>query len=167
MNAIIFQALVLIFGSQEVLVDQVTRYTNAIENVVNTEPLPFHGKNAKEKSAILLAKLAWNESGLREEIEYCRFKHLPGLTEDDGKSVGLGQSFSPAARYGYTRDEICGNAELQFRIALRYLTAQVNRCKDVEQSLSSYNRNRCMISMYSARIMNGYRKIAARFGYKG
>jgi hypothetical protein len=162
--AIALSALTVIFGQQSVPVVQMDRYSHALERVVESEPLPFKGAHAKERSLVLLADLAWHESGLREEVEYCRFRPHAGMTEDHGRSKGVTQLYEGASWAGHSREEICGDVELQFRLALRYLTAQVKRCGDVERGIGSYNSNSCMVTTYAARISHSYRRVAAKVG---
>lgn len=163
MKALIIQVIFVLFTGREVPVTQVIRHSTAIEHVVDTEPLPFQGKNAKERSAILLAALAEHESGFREEIEMCNWRGIPGMSEDDGKSKGLTQLYKGASRGGYAEDEICGNAELQFRLALRYLTMSMRKCKTMRGMLSNYNRNMCLPSIYSERVGNRYERLVRYF----
>lgn len=158
MKAIILTAVLALFGNRTVPVDMAQRYATTIENVVQTEELPFHGRQAKERTALLLWSLAYHEAGIdMEAIEECRFKSIPGATQDHGKSVGVTQLYEGASWRGYTRQEICGNLDLQLRLGLRYLTEQVQRCRtSVESGLTGYNRNKCETSYYAREIIRQY-----------
>ena len=156
--AIVFQTITLLMGGRAMPFEQISRYSTAIANVVETEQLPFSGREAKAKAAILIAVVAFYESGFREEIESCTSPRRKGW-EDNGHSISLLQLYDGPARYGFSRDEICGDVELQFRLGLRYLTAQIRQCGDVERGLSSYNSNHCQISIYGARIENAASRV--------
>lgn len=161
--AIIFQMVSVLFGAREVPIDQVVRVSRAIEHAVEAETdLPFKGRFAKEKSAVLLGALANHESGLREEIEYCTSPRRKGW-EDNGKAVGYTQLFEGVSWEHHTRAEICGDAELQFRLALRYLARSMKKCGSVSGALSDYNTNRCTPSAYSERLSIAYGRLESRF----
>ena len=161
--AIIFQMVSVLFGAREVPIDQVVRISHAIEHAVEAEELPFKGRLAKEKTAVLLGALANHESGLRETIERCSFEHVKGLTEDNGKAIGYTQLFEGPSWGGHSREEICGDAELQFRLALRYLTMSMKKCGSVSGALANYNSNRCTPGMYSERLSIAYGRLESRF----
>ncbi len=165
MHALIFQAIVAVLASQNVAVSQVTRHASAIEAAVEDDDawLPFKGQNARAKTALLLVALADHESGLRASIEFCYFESLPGMTQDNGKSVGLCQAYQGPAWYGHSHDEICGDAELQFKLALRYLNEGMKRCHTVSGALSHYNANVCRPTVYSERVSNAYNRLVRRF----
>lgn len=150
-------------SQQNVAVTQVTRHSAAIEAAVDSEWLPFSGKLAREKSALLLIAVADHESGMRAAIEYCSFDSLPGMTQDHGRSVGLAQAFQGPAWFGHTRAQICGNAELQFKLALRYLTYGMRRCGSVGGALSAYNQNVCRPTIYSARVSHAFARLSRQF----
>jgi len=159
MHALAFQLIVALLGAREVNFDAVDRQARAVAAVVESESLPYVGRDAKRRTTRLLVALAYQESGLREEIEQCRWTPVKGMTQDDGRSVGLLQLYQGWSWRGHTRAEICGDAELQFRLALRYLTEQVRRCGSVELALTSYNRNQCAVSIYSSGVMRVYRRL--------
>lgn len=152
-------AIFALFGDRSVSVPMVQRYATAIVNVVETEELPFRGKDAKEKSALLIWGLAYHEAGIDlEAIEFCKFKPIKGIDQDDGKSIGITQLYEGASWRGHTRAEICGNVELQFRLGFRYLTEQVRKCGSIERALTGYNANECRASVYSGAVTHQYRK---------
>lgn len=160
LQSLIFQAIVVVLAAQNVASSQITRHALAIEAAVDQEWLPFKGQRARERSALLLVAVANQESGLRAAIEYCTFEALPGMTQDNGRAVGLPQLYEGPAWYGHTRAEICGDAELQFRLALRYLAEGMKRCKSVAGALSNYNANRCSPTIYSGRVGAEYARLA-------
>lgn len=165
LHGIIFQAIVALIGPREVSFDTLERYAVAVERAVDSEQLPFSGRQARERSALLLLALAYQESSLLEEIEQCRFRQRAGMDEDRGRSVGLTQLYEGWSWRGHSRGEICGDAELQFSLALRYVSEQARRCGDVERALTGYNRNQCVASIYAAVVMRRYRRLAEKLGF--
>lgn len=159
MRTIILQAILVLFSDRWVPGEMPQRYAAAIEHVVETEQLlPFRGKGSKEKSALLLGALVFHEAGIDPVgIEMCTFKPVAGATQDHGKSVGVTQLYEGASWRGYTRDEICGNLDLQLRLGLRYLAEQVQRCQaSVERGLTGYNANKCETSWYAREVIRQY-----------
>jgi hypothetical protein len=158
MNALIFQAVVALLGQRSVAPGMQQRYADAIVEAVQLEPrLPFSGRLARERTALLAWALAYHEAAVDlEAVERCTFRTDHGW-QDWGRSVGVGQVHEGPARYGHTREEICGDLVLQFRLIVRYLAEQVARCGDVERALTSYNQNTCAASTYASGVLRAYR----------
>lgn len=77
---------------------------------------PFDGPAAKEATAIALASIAMNESGMREEVRDCRIKG------DSGRSISVFQLIAGPGRKGYAEKDICSDHVLAARLGLNALT---------------------------------------------
>lgn len=167
MQAFLFQAIVALLGAREFPADLPARYAQAFESVAATERSYYSGEHAAEKSALLDLALVYQESGIAwEKIENCTFRTDHGW-QDWGKALGVSQVHLDSAGIGYTREDICGDVELQVRLAHRYLARQVRSCGgNVERGVSRYNgASACMVTVYSARVMATHRRLRALFGF--
>lgn len=122
-----------------------------IGDVVSDEDEPplFDGPAGREATGLLLASIAWHESGFRKDVDTCKGPMSMG---DSGRSVGLLQIIEGPNREGHTTKEICADRKLQLRLGLHVLRRAKNTCAGGPLAwLQSYGAGGCNIRNNVAR----------------
>jgi hypothetical protein len=131
---------------REPLEEAEQRYGSIAEDlaavVMDEDEAPlFHGPAAREATGLLLATIAWHESGFRKDVDACRGTLSRG---DDGRSIGLLQVTAGPNYEGHTAKEICGDRRLALRLGLHVLRRAKETCSGSPRTwLQSYASGRC------------------------
>ena len=121
-----------------------------------TEPLLFTGPAGREATGLLLATIAWHESGFRKDVDTCTGALSRG---DNGRSVGLLQVMRGPNYEGHTAKEICGDRRLAIRLGLHVL----NRAKETCQRMSPRGWVQSFVAGYCGWDTFSARSVCAAF----
>jgi hypothetical protein len=141
----------------ETIADDVT----AVAMDESEAPL-FSGPAGREATGLLLAAVAWHESGYRRDVDQCEGHLARG---DHGHSVGLLQIFSGPNYEGHTAKEICEDRRLAIRLGLHVLRRAKDACSRGGPSawLRGYASGSCTAGYASARqVCNAFESIASK-----
>lgn len=142
------------------------RLAYAQQTAIRAEELPFQGPHAEERTAYLLDAVVRVESDYREDVERCSADR--SAVGDDGHSIGLTQLFKGPNWFGHVKADICGDAELQYRLAIRVLTRARKACGGGQDLwLGAYNSGACRTTYASRRANREYLRLLAHFEIGG
>lgn len=142
---------------REPLEDAQQRYDSIAADIAavlsdeNEVPL-FEGPAAREATGLLLATIAWHESGYRKDVDTCKGALSRG---DHGRSVGLLQVMRGPNYEGHTAKEICSDRRLAIRLGLHVLRRAKETCPGVGPKgwVQSYTSGYCGVRSSSAKAV--------------
>ncbi len=140
---------------REPLAEAERRYDSIADDIAailsdDSEPLLFTGPAGREATGLLLATIAWHESGFRKDVDTCTGALSRG---DNGRSVGLLQVMRGPNYEGHTAKEICSDRQLAIRLGLHVLHRAKNACNRMSPRgwVQSYTAGYCSWNTASAR----------------
>jgi hypothetical protein len=121
----------------------------------------FTGPAAREVTGLLLATIAWHESGFRKDVDACKGTMAKG---DNGRSIGLLQVMRGPNYEGHTSKEICGDRRLALRLGLHVLRRAKETCTGGPRTwLQSYASGSCSIhSNVSRDVCSAFERIGQK-----
>lgn len=117
-----------------------------------TEVPLFQGPAGREATALLLATIAWHESGFRKDVDSCKGALSRG---DQGRSVGLLQVMRGPNYEGHSAKEICSDRQLAIRLGLHVLRRAKETCPGAGPKgwVQSYTSGYCGVRSGAAKAI--------------